>query len=77
MARVVTTAQTRGSIFKLTNETLRAHAHAARHIPITNSCHRLDMHNMLVFLDTIYLNDLSRVKQLPLLFESFCIRVSH
>lgn len=49
MARVVT-AQTPSSIYKLTNETRRAHAHASRHIPITNSCHRLYMPNMFCFL---------------------------
>lgn len=42
MARVVT-AQTPTSIYILTNETSPAHAHASRHIQITNSCHRFYM----------------------------------
>lgn len=56
MARVVTT-QTPSSIYKLTNETRRAHAHASRHIPITNSCHRLHAQHalFLVFLVNISL----------------------
>lgn len=37
----VVTAQTPASIYTLTNETRRAHAHTSRHIPITNSCHHL------------------------------------